>query len=412
MTATVTPLFDMYYFARLVLHLVIVNIASFSLRKSVERRERQLFLLAKENLQRNIYAQELEAAKSRAEEADEVKMRFLANMSHEFRTPMSGVVQTLEVVNRTATGEICEAGIPCHRVQQRLSRHHQQHPRLHTLVSGRSSGRAVGHQRCRRGPPVVARHATAISRRRLALHLRLDLIESEDYVRADEVMLTEVLSNVLANAVKFTAAGRIDFGIELKSKAGSAPSAVSIEVVVSDTGIGIPTDAQPLVGTPFYQVDSASSRKAGGTGLGLAIVSRLVPAMGGSWNLSSTEGAGTIVRLSIPAEVASRPASHASGAPFRTLDFRHREIEKLAGTVLLVEDNELNAALANDLLSLMGLEVSLVTDGRQAVAAASTRQFDIILMDCQMPVMDGYAATRAIRSQEQGADPPGFPSSP
>ncbi|MEO6325829.1 MAG: ATP-binding protein, partial [Thermoanaerobaculia bacterium] len=399
-TALFTPAFDPYYFGRLMLHLVIVNIASFYLRESVERRERQLFLLAKENLRRNVYAQELEVAKSRAEEADKVKMRFLANISHEFRTPMSGVVQTLEVVSRTAAGEVAKL------VSRAIESSNAFLSTIDSILnytrwsqdvipmSPSTIGVAAVVRR------VVSRHAPAISRRRLALHLRLDLTESEDFVKADEVMLTEVLSNILANAVKFTAGGRVDFGVELKPKSEAAPPAVSIEVVVSDTGIGIPVDAQALVGTPFYQADNARSTKEGGTGLGLAIVSRLVPAMGGSWTLSSVEGAGTVVRLSIPAEIASRPSGLTSGGSFRTLDFRHRESELLVGTVLLVEDNELNAALAKDLLGLLGLDVTLVSDGKQAVAAASAGNFDVILMDCQMPVMDGYAATRAIRGEE------------
>ena len=390
--------FDLYYFGRLALHLAIVNVASFSLRQSIERRERQLFLLARENLRRNIYAQELEAAKARAVEADAVKMRFLANMSHEFRTPMSGVVQTLEVVRRTASGDVARL------VARAIDSSNAFLGTINSILDYTRWSQAdvplsltsVGLSALARR--AVARHATAISRRGLALHLRLDLTASEDYVRTDEVMLTEVLSHVLGNAVKFTRIGRIDFGVELRPRAGGDARAVSIEVIVTDTGIGIPVDLQPMLGTAFYQVDSASSRKEGGTGLGLAIVARLVSAMNGTWSLSSVEGSGTTVRLSIPVErTSSRPGSDS----LRGLEFRRRRLEALSGSVLLVEDNELNAALAKDLLGLMGLDVTLALDGRQAVAATAARRFDIVLMDCQMPVMDGYAATRAIRSAEQ-----------
>ena len=403
-TTAFAPSFDWYYFGRLLLHLAIVNVASFSLRQGVERRERQLFLLAKDNLMKNVYAKELEAAKSRAEEADKVKMRFLANMSHEFRTPMSGVVQTLEVVNRTATGDVARlvAGAIessnsfLSTINSILNYTRWSQEDLPVTPSSVSLAAVVRR--------VVARHSEAISRRGLALHLRLDLTDSEDYVRVDEVMLTEVLGNVLGNAVKFTKAGRIDFGIELKRKASTSHPAVSIEAVVSDTGIGIPQEFQPLLGTAFYQVDSGSDRREQGAGLGLAIASRLVSAMGGSWSISSTKGKGTTFRMSVPAEVATgatgrKPIS--DGSPFRTRDFRHREIEQLVGTVLLAEDNELNAALAKDLLNLMGLEVTLATDGQQAALAAREADFDIILMDCQMPIMDGYEATRTIRRHEK-----------
>jgi signal transduction histidine kinase len=368
-TAALAASFDPYYFGRLVLHLVIVNIAAFSLRQSIERRERQLFLLARENLRRNIHAQELQAAKSRAEEADRVKMQFLANMSHEFRTPMSGVVQTLEVVGRTATGEV--AGLVARAIESSNAFLGTINSILHyarwsegTIPLSLSD---VGLSALVRR--VIARHTTAISQRGLDLHLRLDLTQWEDHVRTDEALLTEVLGHVLDNAVKFTSHGRIDFEVELKSRPGGGQDDVSIEAMVSDTGIGIPADLQPLLGTAFYQVDAAGNRKEGGTGLGLAIVSRLVAALDGTWSLSSVEGSGTVVRLSIPARRTTAPLrSPPFGAPEQ---LRRGGIGKLRGSVLLAEDNELNADLAVDLLGLIGLEVTLARDGSQAVAAVA-----------------------------------------
>jgi len=378
-----------------------VNVASFSLRQSIERRERQLFLLARENLRRNIYAQELEAARTQAVEADRVKMRFLANMSHEFRTPMSGVVQTLEVVRRTATGEtaklvaraIDSSNAFLGTINSILDYTRWSQDVVPVSISTVGLGGLVRR--------VVARHSAEISRRGLALHLRLDLTDSEDFVKTDAVMLAEVLGRLLANAVKFTPAGRIDLGVELRRRPEAGSTGVSIEASVVDTGIGIPDAVRSRLGTAFYQVDNASNRKEGGTGLGLAIVEKLVSALGGSWSLSSVEGSGTEIRLTVPAELASAHEGAALRGSFRALDFRHREIEQLRGSVLLVEDNELNAALAQDLLGLMGLEVVLACDGQQAIEAAAAKDFDLILMDCRMPVLDGYAATRAIRLEER-----------
>jgi len=400
-TAALSPGFDLYYFGRLALHLAIVNVASFSLRQSIERRERQLFLLARENLRRNIYAQELEAARTQAVEADRVKMRFLANMSHEFRTPMSGVVQTLEVVRRTATGEtaklvaraIDSSNAFLGTINSILDYTRWSQDVVPVSISTVGLGGLVRR--------VVARHSAEISRRGLALHLRLDLTDSEDFVKTDAVMLAEVLGRLLANAVKFTPAGRIDLGVELRRRPEAGPTGVSIEASVVDTGIGIPDAVRSRLGTAFYQVDNASNRKEGGTGLGLAIVEKLVSALGGSWSLSSVEGSGTEIRLTVPAELASAHEGAALRGSFRALDFRHREIEQLRGSVLLVEDNELNAALAQDLLGLMGLEVVLACDGQQAIEVAAAKDFDLILMDCRMPVLDGYAATRAIRLEER-----------
>jgi len=403
MTTAFAPVFDGYYFSRLVLHLVIVGIASFSLRQSVERRERQLFLLAKDNLLKNVYAKELEAAKSRVEEADNVKMRFLANMSHEFRTPMSGVVQTLEVVKRSATGEIAKL------VSKAIDSSNAFLNTINSILNytrwsqGALSATPTRVSLAAVVRRVVARHSEVLSRGGVTLNLRLDLTDSEDYVLVDEVMLAEALGNVLGNAAKFTKAGRVDFGVELRRRSAS-PSAVTIEAVVTDTGIGIPEQAQPLLGTAFYQVDSGSNRTAEGSGLGLAIVSRLVSAMGGTWSVSSTEGKGTTVRLSVPVAVqdaTGRSPIGRRGHPVHALGFPHRGPALLSGAVLLVEDNELNAALAKDLLTLMGLKVTVAGNGAEATAAVERASFDVILMDCQMPIMDGYEATRAIRRQER-----------
>jgi signal transduction histidine kinase/AmiR/NasT family two-component response regulator len=399
-TVLISPFYDPYYFGRLTLHLLVVTIVSYSLRETVEPRERQLFLLAKQNLLKNIYAAELEIAKARAEEADKVKMRFLANMSHEFRTPINGVVQTLEVVHRTATGELAKlvakavtsSNAFLNTINSILNYTRWSHEGLSPVPSTISVASAVRR--------VVGRQSEALSRRGLALHLRLDLTNSEDYVRVDEVMLVEVIGNVLSNAIKFTKTGRVEFGVELVRRAGPAVLPLSIEILVADTGIGIAAAAQPLLGTAFYQVDSDSNRMNEGAGLGLAIVARLVSAMGGTWGITSAEGQGTTVRVSIPVEPSNKPFG-ARQSSFPGLGFRHRDIRKLSGTVLLVEDNELNADLAKDLLGLMGLQVTLATDGRQATAALVAGSFDLVLMDCQMPVMDGYEATRTIRSWER-----------
>ena len=403
-TAFLVPSFDWHPFIRLTFHLTLVNIAAFSLRETVERRERELFLLARENLSKNVYAQELEAARARAEEGNEVKLRFLANMSHEFRTPMHGVLQTLELAGRTASGELADLVERARRSGQAL---------LSTLNSileyTRWTQRGLSPASTRvslseTAEDVVQRHRRGATDRRLDLVLRLDLARSEDLVLVDKVMFQEALDRVLDNAVRFTLAGQIKVGVELKHHATRAYPAALVEVSIADTGIGIPERLHERVYTAFFQADDASNRKVGGTGLGLAIVSRLIDVMGGSIELASTVGEGTTIRMRIPVEICkARPAAigHRSSAwPPRQLPTD----EPLTATVLLVEDNDFNARLTAELLTLMGLTVTRAADGEEAHLQASAMRFDLILMDCQMPNVDGYEATRRIRESERLAE--------
>ena len=399
-TVFLRPSFDWYSFARLSLHLVVVNLVAASLRGVIERRERELFLLARENLSKNVYAKELEAARALAEEGNEIKLRFLANMSHEFRTPMNGVLQTLDLVSRTASRDV-----------------------LHLLDKARASGHALLRtlnsileytawtqkaltpnvavvSLSATVQEIVERHRQPASERGLEIALRLDLARSEDRIVTDRRLLEEIFSQLLGNAVRFTRAGSVRVNVELKKQAAAPYPAADVELTISDTGIGIPQQLQELVFTAFYQVDSASNREVGGTGLGLAIARRLSDVMRGAITLESTVGVGTTVRFRFPTEIR-KPEARRSRALQRVPPKPIGAPERLEGMVLLAEDNELNAALVTELLTLLGLSVTHAGDGEQAHRCTLERRFDVILMDCQMPRVDGYEATRRIRASEQ-----------
>ena len=399
-TVFLIPVFDGYSLGRLCLHVAIVNVCAFSLRETIERRERELFLLARENLSKNVYAQELEVARARAEEGNEVKLRFLANMSHEFRTPMHGMLQTLEIVSRAASREATTL----------IDKARASGQSLVSLLDGILEYTGLTERGLRPKPALlslaasvrgaVGRHRGEAEARGLAVSLRLDLADAEDSVMLDPQMWGEVVSRLLENAIRFTDQGNVRVEVVLKRRETAVYPAADVELQIVDTGIGISAPLHELVFTPFYQVDGASTRKVGGSGLGLAIVRRLVDLMGGTIALDSTVGRGTTVRVRLPVEIC-RARSPRARADRRGAAAAPLERATLHGTVLLAEDNELNAALVVELLGLMGLEVVHAADGDEAHAQAAGRRFDAILMDCQMPNVDGYEATRRLRDDEK-----------
>jgi CheY-like chemotaxis protein len=175
---------------------------------------------------------------------------------------------------------------------------------------------------------------------------------------------------------------------------------------VQDSGIGMSVDAQKDLFQPFHQIDSAHNRRRGGTGLGLVICRSIVQAMGGEIEVDSRQGAGSCFRFDLTLECDASPTHlPASDSGMVGLDVE----TQLQGTVLVVEDNEVNRLIAREMLRSMGLAVIEACDGEKALEQLATQGIDLILMDCQMPVMDGYAAAREIRRREQHQGRPRTP---
>lgn len=223
----------------------------------------------------------------------------------------------------------------------------------------------------------------------LSCHVPADLPTA---LRGDPVRLGQILTNLLNNAVKFTSEGAVVLAV----KAGAAPSDGRVPLLfeVRDSGIGISREAQEKLFDSFSQADVSTTRRFGGSGLGLSISRHLVKLMGGEIGVESTPGKGSTFTVTVAFERATKPVSAGGRAAVRP---------DLRGRVLLVDDMQVNRIVGTEMLRSLGLDVEVVDNGPMAIELLAREHFDAVLMDCQMPGMDGFEATRIIRRREQEA---------
>ncbi len=331
------------------------------------------------------YQTELEAAKRAAEAANEAKTRFLANMSHELRTPLAGIVSMLGLLDEAALDD---------EGWRQVSYARGSAKHLISVVGDilDLSKLEISDIALNRHPFDLALltndsiHPLGATARKKGLELDVAVAESARSVRVgDAVRIRQILTNLVGNAIKFTMAGRVSVAV---SAAGEF-----VTFAVTDTGPGIAHDEQAHLFEDFAQVDSSSARRHEGVGLGLAISRRLAIAMAGELTVESDVGRGATFRLVLPlpfyAGAATGLAEPPPPPPPARLD---------GAWLLLAEDNEVNRYGIVRILEKMGAKVDAVGDGAEAVAAAARRRYDAILMDVQMPGIDGLEATREIRA--------------
>ena len=227
--------------------------------------------------------------------------------------------------------------------------------------------------------------------------------------------LRQVLFNLVGNGVKFTERGRVEVIVRHAASSECAAGArdCMISVAVRDTGIGISEEAQARLFTSFSQADGSTSRRFGGTGLGLAISKQLIELMGGEIRLESCPGRGSTFSFTVKLSIADHPAVSPVHASRHEAERGSRDtaaVELKGVRVLLVEDNRVNQEVAKAMLHTLGYAVDVRGDGRAGVEAALTGRYALVLMDCQMPEMDGFQATAAIRAIERGTEAGGSPS--
>ncbi|MET0660765.1 MAG: ATP-binding protein [Steroidobacteraceae bacterium] len=358
----------------------------FSFRDVTERKRAEL--------EQKQYELQLRRQNEALEKANRVKSEFLANMSHEIRTPMHAIISLsrlcletqLDVQQRDYVEKVYIASQSLLRIIDDILD-------FSKLESGKVKIEAIGFRLSHVCDQVQALMLMAAEEKGLAL--RFDVaVESALELVGDPMRLGQVLLNLVSNAVKFTERGSIDVAAMTKS---STADAVELEFSVRDTGIGLSPQECAGLFQSFSQADASTTRKYGGTGLGLAISKQLVELMGGSIRVDSKPGAGSTFTFTV--RMARGKGGAASGRLHGGAD-QHSIRAALSGMrVLVVEDNKINQQIARELLTRVGVVVTMAGNGLECLELLERETYDAALMDVQMPVLDGLETTRAIRER-------------
>lgn len=335
--------------------------------------------------------QELQDAKEKAEEAGRVKQEFLSVVSHEIRTPLNAILGMATLLQKTNLSPIQLDYLNTIQVStDNLQLIITSILDFSAIESGNLSIQQVPFDLVKLIENIINSNQMRAEEKGISLFLDLDE-RIQANLSGDAIRLGQVLLNLVSNAIKFTNQGKIQLEVKLLTR---MQNALVIRFAVEDTGKGIPLSMQQRIFDSFTQEDSSISRKYGGTGLGLSISQKLVQLMGGELKLISEEHKGTKVSFVLGFPIAQDVVEHLK----KDVSAAHHLVGK---RVLLVEDNTMNQFFTQKLLEGWGMQVQIASNGVEGVQKAALQPFDIILMDIQMPEMDGIQATQQIRKDKK-----------